>query len=117
MRVIILTKPLTISDIKIGKLIKNHEKENRVHRLDTPEKFYLFLNSIVDDGTYLDENFENYLVKSHKNMTINDLYYHFINADSFIPKFYTATFKNNRYSNIEKLNAKTIAELIEDNYR
>lgn len=114
MRVLIQPKEWSIKDIRIGHLIRHYTKENRIHKLDSEEKIFNFLQDMVHDIAYLDNNFENCLLKTHKDLTMQEVYYHFLKADSFIPKLFIATYKNGHYSHISQITTNALAEMVRE---
>lgn len=114
MRVIIQSRQLTIKDLKIGKLLKHYMEHNKVHILDSEKKIYKFLHDVVRDNCYIYKNYENILKKTHKNMTLAEIYYHILKQSDFIPLLYIASYHNGVYSNIEQLDYPTLNEMVND---
>lgn len=114
MRVIIQTREWSAKDLKIGKLAKWYSEHDRIHKLDSEKKIYEFLYDAVMDDCSLYENYENLLKKPYKNITLNEVHYHFIKRSDFIPILFIATYRNGHYSSIEQLNYNTLNEMVKE---
>lgn len=114
MRVIIQAKNWQLKDIKIAKLIKWYQDNNRVHVLNSPKKIYEFLYDIALDDSHLYSNYENIIKNPYKNIRLNDIYYQFLKQSDNIPLLYIATYKNGHYKHIEKLNVVTLSEMVKE---
>ena len=114
MRVIIQAKKWELKDIKIAKLIKWYQDNNRVHVLDSPKKVYEFLYDIALDDSHLYSNYDNILKNTYKNITLNEIYYQFLKQSDNVPLLYITTYKNGHYKHIEKLNLVTLSEMVKE---
>ena len=114
MQVIIQAKNWQLKDIKIAKLIKWYQDNNRVHVLNSPKKIYEFLYDIALDDSHLYSNYENIIKNPYKNISLNDIYYQFLKQSDNIPLLYIATYKNGHYKHIEKLNVVTLSEMVKE---
>lgn len=111
-RVIVLTRDVSVADISLLRYMKLVHKED-IHKLETDADKLEFVIQLVNDlGN--ENGFANYTTTGVRNLTPSTFYARLCSNHKSIPSFYLATMVDGKYSKIERVTPRGLAELVKD---